>query len=42
MIDTMKATKIMFENKTYSEQLKLAEKISRENYEAAKKSSEDR
>ena len=42
MIDTMKATKIMFENKTYPEQLKLAEKISRENYEAAKKSSEDR
>lgn len=35
MIDSMKATKIMFENLTYPEQLKLAAKISRENYDAA-------
>lgn len=40
MIDTMKATKIMFENLTYPEQLKLASKISRENYESAKAAAE--
>ena len=36
MIDSMKATKIMFENLTYPEQLKMAAKISKENYEASK------
>lgn len=35
MIDKMKATKIMFENHNYPEQLKLARKISKENYEAS-------
>lgn len=35
MIDTMKATKILFENYSYPEQLRLAAKISKENYEAS-------
>lgn len=36
MIDTMKSTKIMYENLTYPEQLALAAKISKENYESSK------
>lgn len=39
MIDSMKATKIMFENLTYPEQLKLASKISKDNRDAAMKMS---
>lgn len=35
MIDKMKAQKIMFESLTYPEQLKLAAKISKENYDAS-------
>ena len=35
MIDKMKAPKIMFDNYSYPEQLKLAAKISKENYEAS-------
>lgn len=36
MIDSMKAIKIMFESLTYPDQLQLADKISKENYEASK------
>lgn len=36
MIDSMKAIKIMFESLTYPDQLQLAAKISKENYEASK------
>lgn len=36
MIDSMKAVKIMFENLTYPEQLKLAAKISKDSYDASK------
>ena len=36
MIDKMKAIKIMYENLTYPEQLKLAAKISKDNFEASK------
>lgn len=37
MIDSMKATKIMFETLTYPEQMKLAAELSKESFEASKK-----
>lgn len=36
MIDSMKSVKIMFESLTYPDQLQLAAKISKENYEASR------